>query len=466
MIKELEKANSIKDIIDIIKKFFGEYEQDIYIPAVLNEGNFMYDSFGNIKDKSSDFYSKLIIRPVASKITHSWLIPNMTYNFYNGNEYTNKNITNPLDFVYNLIVYKNMYGNSIYTLNPMLYNDTTLISEENYKNNGVANLYYCDSYHGENKINVLKIDDDNIYILKKVLEDYVLLSSSSTSNRDYLLSVEFEYRNTNMHVKDNNDYNDSASFIDNVNKGRKDFLWLIGTIDIPFVNKDKQKLNIVVNDLKGNKRAINERNYNDDMDAGLIVFSADCFEYLRKRYIILGMTMLDTYNDNKSYIIDNLDDIFVFWEGEFNKLPREIKVNLEKYNDKERSENIISPAMFEWQLNGSWDWRKEASPSQYLGNYLIDNYLELVKEYKCSVILPKNEEIFKEQVNNILQVLNLKIEDFYKNEKEYKKVLEILHQGNLEYNREKLISLFEYFCMIVLEKVDEEYDTAMYREKE
>ena len=465
MIKELQKSDSIIGIINTIKKYFSEYDQDIYLPAIIKEGDFMYERYGNKKKReSSDFYAKLIIRPISSKITHSWLIQNMVYNFYNGNEYSENKIVDPLDFVYNIIVHKNVYGNFIYTLNPMLYNDESSISEENYKNNGIANLYYCDSYHSENKINVLKNENDDIYILKEVLENYVFAQNPSRyGNGDYILSVEFEYRNTNNHIKDVDNYQDDTSFIDNINKEKKDYLWLIGTIDIPFVIKSEQPLNIVVNDLKGNKRTLNENNYNDDTDAGLIVFSEDCFEYLRQRYIILGLTMIDTYNENQSYIIDNLEDIFVFWEGEFNKLPREVKVGLEKYNNIEKSTGIVSPAMFEWQLNANWDWKNKAYPSQYLGEYLIENYIELVKEYKCNIVLPKNEEIFKEQINNILEILNIKIEDVYKNENGYRAVLEIMNQEKKEKNKEILKSLFEYFCSIVLEKVDKNYVRTIHR---
>lgn len=303
-----------------------------------------------------------------------------------------------------------------------------------------------------------------IYILKEVLENYVFAQNPSRyGNGDYILSVEFEYRNTNNHIKDVDNYQDDTSFIDNINKEKKDYLWLIGTIDIPFVIKSEQPLNIVVNDLKGNKRILNENNYNDDTDAGLIVFSEDCFEYLRQRYIILGLTMIDTYNENQSYIIDNLEDIFVFWEGEFNKLPREVKVGLEKYNNIEKSTGIVSPAMFEWQLNANWEWKNKAYPSQYLGEYLIENYIELVKEYKCNIVLPKNEEIFKEQIKNILEILNIKIEDVYKNENGYRTVLEIMNQEKKEKNKEILKSLFEYFCSIVLEKVDKNYVRTIHR---
>lgn len=466
MISELEKTKSIIEIIDTIKKMFAKYDTNLYLPAIIKEGDFLYNSFEDKKNSSpsSDFYSKLIIRPINSKITHSWLISNMAYNFYNGNEYIENENVDPLNFTYNIIVHKNLYGNPVYTLNPFLYNDTSSISEENYKNNEIANLYYCDSYNSENKIPVLKKDNDDIHILKEVLKDYVFSQKPLRfGSNDYILSVEFEYRNTNKHIKDTENYQDDTCFVDNVNKENNDYLWLIGTIDIPFILKEEQPLNIIVNDLNGEKRTINENNYNDDIDAGLIVFSENCFEYLRQRYIVLGLTMIDTYDDNQSYIIDNLEDVFVFWEGEFNKLPREIKVGLEKFNDIEKSKGIISPAMFEWQLNSNWDWKKKASPSQYLGDYLIENHFELVKEYKCNIVLPQNKEIFKEQIKNILEILELRIEDIYKNEKGYKMLIKILNDENTQISKETLKSLFEYFCSIVLEKVDKEYVRTIHK---
>ena len=77
--------------------------------------------------------------------------------------------------------------------------------------------------------------------------------------------------------------------------------------------------------------------------------------------------------------------------------------------------------------------------------------------------LYKNEEIFKEQINNILEILNIKIEDVYKNENGYRAVLEIMNQEKKEKNKEILKSLFEYFCSIVLEKVDKNYVRTIHR---
>lgn len=467
MISELEKATSIIELIDIIKNKFSEYNDSLYLPAIIKEGNFIYNRFDN-KDKipNSDFYSKLIIRPRKMEITQSWLIQNLAYNFYNGNQYLESKEVNPLDFVYNIIVNKNLYGNSVYTLNPILYNDTSSIIEEDYKSNEIANLYYCDTFHSENKIPVIKKEDDNIFILKDVLKEYVPCQNNTLyGNEDYVLSVEFEYRNTNNHISDKEDYKDSTCFIDNVNKDMKDFVWLIGTFDIPLIIKEVIPQNIIVNTLDGKKRKINEHNYNDDTDAGLIVFSEDCFDFLSKRYIILGLTMFDTYNERKSYIIDNLENVFVFWEGEFNKLPREIKLELEKFNEKEKSKGIISPAMFEWQLNAKWDWKSKAYPFQYLGDYLIENYLELVREYKCNIVLPKNKEIFKEEIRNILKILQLQIEDLNRDEKPYKMLLKIMNGEDVEIGEEKLKSLFEYFCIIILEKVDKNYVKTIYSQK-
>ena len=49
MIKELEKSDSIIGIINTIKKYFSEYDQDIYLPAIIKEGDFMYERYGNKK---------------------------------------------------------------------------------------------------------------------------------------------------------------------------------------------------------------------------------------------------------------------------------------------------------------------------------------------------------------------------------------------------------------------------------
>jgi len=458
MVKELESKSSIIEVMNTIKKMFESYNNDLYLPVIFKEGHFTYNSFENKDNKpSSEFYSKLIIRPRNSKITHSWMLNNLAYSFFNGTEFLEKQQINNSDFIYNLIVLKKVYNNSIYTFNPMLYNDNSYISEENYKNNEIANLYYCDDFHKEQKIPVLKKENNNIYLFKKVLEDYLVASEHSREESDYVLTVEFEYRNTNRHIIDTENYQDNNSFVDNIATKNNEFLWLIGTFDIPLVINKEAPLSIIVNDLSGKKRKINEKNYNDDTEAGLIVFSNKCFEYLKKRYIILGLTMIDTYNDNQSYIIDTLNNIFVFWEGEFNKLPREVKLELEKYNDKERNESLISPAMFEWQLNSSWDWKPKAYPCQLLGDYLIENYIELVREYKCNVILPYNIDIFVNEMKNILNILSLKIEDIAEPENGYGILVKIYNKDKVQLNEEKMYSLFQYFCSLVLEKVDKEY---------
>lgn len=457
MIKDLEQATSMEEIIKVIKDFFKKYDSDYYIPAIFQEGNFTYSRFEKENNKpASEFYSKLIIRPANSKITHSWLIQNLSYGFYDGYDFLDKQKIANDDFIYNLIVHKTMYNNSIYTFNPMLYNDDSSISEENYKNNEIANLFYVDSLHSRDKIPVLRKEKNNIYILKEVLKDF-LQSNYSPSEPNYILSVEFEYRNTNIHINEKNNYEKEKVFIDNVAVEKNEFLWLIGTIDIPFIMKKEESLNITVNDLNGKIRKLNEKNYNDDTDAGLIVFSNKCFEYLKKRYIILGLTMLDTHNYEQSFIIDNLDDIFVFWEGEFNKLPRDVKVELQKYNDRKRNKTIISPAMFEWQLNASWDWKNKGFAYQLLGSFLIENHLDLVKEYKCNVVLPNNNELFAEEMKLILKVLSLKITDIAKPEKGYSTLTKIYQGKNVDLKKEEMLSLFEYFAQLVLEKVDNEY---------
>lgn len=62
-----------------------------------------------------------------------------------------------------------------------------------------------------------------------------------------------------------------------------------------------------------------------------------------------------------------------------------------------------------------------------------------------------------------MEILNIKIEDVYKNENGYRAVLEIMNQEKKEKNKEILKSLFEYFCSIVLEKVDKNYVRTIHR---
>ena len=467
-IKELEKATSIKELVETIKEFYASYNHDGYIPALFQEGYFTISGLKNgVEEDCSEFYAKLIIRPYNHKMTNSWQVGNLSQGFIDGSILEDEE-REESNFIYNLIVHRKMYGNNVYCLNPMLYNRLEYIDEENYKNNGVVNAFYSDE---NEKVPLIKKDDnDNLMLYKKSIEDY-MIDADSNSYPNYILSVEFEYRNTDKHITDKEDYVTKTEYIDNVSKtmpihGEQDFLWLIGTVDIPFVNSEDRSLSIITNSLNGHQRPLNEKNYNDDTDAGLIVFDYSCLEFLMERYVILGFIMIDTFEET-STLIDLVDDIVVFWEGEFNKLPYITQKGLEKYNNQERTSNIISSAMFDWQLEVKQNYLDKAEPFQKLGNYLWENHEELVREYKCNVTLPRTEKLFIEQANTILKITKLAVKEIEWDKmapRAFFAIETLLEKKELIVDIKNLPVMFQNFCVLILNQVDKDYVTAISRE--
>lgn len=469
MLNELQDTKTINDIINVIKDFYTKYDNDDYIPALLKEGYFTFDQSSSEHSKeSSEFYAKLIIRPDNHKLDKSWQKSNLSMTFVDGSYILESNEIESRDYIYNVIVNRRMYGNNIYCLNPILCNDD-YIDEENYKNDGIVNAFYFD---GDDRVPVLKkIDDGNLKVYKKALEIYASPKGINEYPR-YVLSVEFEYRNTVNHISDMDDYITETEYVDNVSKKNeksddKSFLWLIGTIDIPFSADKKSDLNIIVNSIAGGKRPLNVNNYNDDMEAGLVVFSHACLNFLLKRYVIIGLSMVDMFSDS-TFLIDTMEDIVIFWEGEFNNLPYDVKKGLESYNDKVRSNNIISPTMFDWQLQGNWNALDNADPFQRLGYYLLENHKELVLEYQCNIYLPIEEEEFVAHAENILKILKFDINDLEKNivpDDVHNEICNLLTMHSRINKENKLSTLYQSFALLLLCKVDSDYARRLFKKQ-
>ena len=465
MLKKLQNAKTLEEIINFIKEFYLSYDNDDYIPALFKEGYFTFNDYSSeVQNDSSEFYSKLIIRPSNSKLRKPWQKSNLSQNFVDGSDTDEIQRQN---FIYNVIVNRRMYGNNVYCFNPVLCSEG-YIDEENYKNDGIVNAFYFDE---NGKVPLIKKTDDNLKLYKKALEIYVSQKDNNEYPK-YNLSIDFEYRNTINHIIDDKDYITDTEYIDNVNKekiadSKMPFLWLIGTIDIPFVLNDKSDLDITVNCLTGRKRSLNKNNYNDDMEAGLIVFNHSCLNFLTKRYVVIGMSMMDMFEES-SFLIDTMENTVVFWEGEFNKLPNDIKKGLEPYNDKNQSSNIISPAMFEWQLLSNWNAIDNADPFQRLGYYLIENHRELVLEYQCNVYLPVTENDFITQAENIMKILKMGADDLEKSvvpDDVFDEIYQLLTGHGRINNEKKLSTLFQSFALLLLNKVDNDYVRKLSRKQ-
>lgn len=132
----LQKLTNTKDIVEFITNIY-ENSEEIYIPALINEGNF-------IGELEADFYVKLVLKHKELPINKTWLINNLQFSlptFFNIRELDEDN--NHEIFIHNLIVYKNYRNASIYQVNPLL------TATESYEEEGVKNLKYVEAYFND-----------------------------------------------------------------------------------------------------------------------------------------------------------------------------------------------------------------------------------------------------------------------------------------------------------------------------
>lgn len=443
MLEKLRQCNNVGEIADCIRAFYHSFDDNNYIPGIFKEGSFLSTK----ENYDGEFYAKLIIRPAEKNIKQTWMKNNLAYGFIDGSDESEKNdISN---YIYNLIVQKNYYRNTIYTLNPYLYNDNeSEIYEKTQDSKLVANLVYYNPAFSTNEWPIiLSNNGTEILLLKKSISSYI--NKEKDDFPRYVMSVEFEYRDKKNKIDEFNEYKKDGCLI---TKERTDeIIWLLGTLDIDFVIPNNIGLNIITNQLNGNIREINESNLNDDIDAGLIVFDNSCMKYLKKRYIFLEFLMVDMHTKD-SVLIDFVDDKVVFWEGEFNKLPYEIKKELEKYNIKIKLNGIISKAMFEWQLNCNLDYVKFEYPYQKLGKYILENNFDLAYESRISVELPETNTDLINKVNDLLKLFSLKYNQLYKSEKGYFALERVLN-NKYKPNSKTAKQLFDYFCYLLLEVI-------------
>jgi len=444
MLDKLRKCNNVEEVIKCIREFYHSYDSSNYIPGIYKEGSFLSTK----EDHDGEFYAKLILRPDEKDIKQTWMKMNLSYGFIDGSDEREKNdISN---YIYNLIVQKNYFRHTVYTLNPYLYNDNeSAIYEKTQDNKNVANLVYYDPTFSTNEWPILiSKNDDEILLLKKSISSFI--NTEKNVFPHYVLSVEFEYRDKKHKIDDFVEYKKDGCLI--TKERTNDFIWLLGTFDIDYITPKDNDLKIITNQLNGNIRNIDESNWNDDMDAGLIVFDKKCLKYLKERYIFLEFAMIDMYTKD-SILVDFVSDKIVFWEGEFNKLPYEMKKELEKYNIKKKMNGIISPAMFEWQLNGNLDYEKYEPYYQKLGKYVLENYFDIAYESRISTELPETYKDLIEKVNELLKLFSLEYKQLYKYEKRFFTLEKVL---NNKYKPGSKISaeLFDYFCYLLLEVIE------------
>ncbi len=428
--------NNIYFIDKLLEDNFYSKIVDNYIPCIIEKGN--------LQDNNSDLYIKTILASQTKDIEKTWMINNLVHSASND--------------VFNCIVSYNYKFNTLYGINPFLMDDYSTVFVEQ-KNLYVLDMVYNDS-GTINKPAILKNENNNIYIYYDVLKEK--LQKNAFSN-NYKMYAEIEYREyvdqfyMNKQIeKINNGYIDVQCFKED---DGKNILWIRATIEIDVdrlldkicTKRKFENLNIKVVELESGKiRDLNTNNYDDDISAGLIVFKKEAYQVLSKYYYFYDMMLVSKNNELDLCLIDNLEDCFVFWEGEFNsKIPIEIKRELAKYNDKNRKVGIISKGMYEWQLNANWNYIDDALPNEKLASYIRNNYLAQALEIGLDFYPPKSNEEYGDFVNLIFKILKISYKDLKISNEKIELLEKIRNKSEVFANQDLLYKNYQGFCNLI-----------------
>ncbi len=442
--KLFAKNNTNKTIEDILEYFYSKVKEN-YFPGILSEGNLF--------DEKNDLYIKIIAKKQDINLTETWAKENLSKDYSDG--------------IFNLISSYNYKYNSIYGINPILLDDTYVTFVEQ-KDLDVLSMEYYNSEHRMARNKILYKENESIMFYFPVIKDYTELSKFS---HEYDLYAEIEYRVLINGLKPNQMgvYTDnSGNIIDliyeynnNIKAAQKEKLklyWLRATVKLDCKKLDNQvenDLNIKVVELGSNKiRPLNPNNYNDDIEAGLVVFSKESVNEIKKYYYFYDLNLIPRVNHISSCIVDYFDDIVVFWEGEFNSnIPIELKKALEKYNIKDKTSNIISTAMFNWQLRSKWEIFEDLLPNQQLARIVMRKKFDLAKDYGLDFYPPADINEYSLFAEKILAILNLKIKDLNLLPEKEKMLNDILEKKYIFESENDMINNFYGYCYLLVKVV-------------
>lgn len=444
-LEQVKIMNNIDDLETWIKTMF-ENEESEYIPALINEG-------GYTSKEGEDFYLKLVIAHNKVDLTKTWLKMNMSFGLIDPDSDNGDKLYQKL--IENIITMRNVKGNSLYQINPLLIGDE--VEELEYDNSTVVNAVY----KGGSKKNELILKSDGskgLYLLKKIIEPY-LNEPDNNIYPKYKLIAEYEYRTHNKKFQNikTTEYKTKYGIHDvSINdKG----MWVKGSIIIgKLKNKSISGRAIDVIDMASLKvRAHNPNNYDDDTQAGFVIFKKDVIDILKKYYYIYDLIIVEKDDIQNSIIIDILSDKVVFWEGEYNKFSDEMKNKIDPFNYiPERIENIISPAMMAWQLEVDWNYHKKLFPNQMLANLIRKNYFKNAVDVGISFYEPNNKSEFREFILKLESVTKITLERFNREIKDVKNLYDIYEKNDIILSESEIIELYQKYCYQIYKGIENE----------
>ncbi len=455
MLNEIKRSNDWRETVESIFEMFYKRCVDERIPALFDLGSIFGEEF-----QYEELYLKLVLVPKGQEITHTWIKDNLssssTYCYSDDLQ----------SCCHNIIVQFNCNGVQKYGFNPIL-----LSSEE---------LIYCDLGEGD-VINQTynaygRINKPRILRKEKGEEKVITLSFLSikellndTYSDSFDLYADFEYRKrTTDYEGDTGEfdepdgmyhitYDPDASLL-----GEKydPLLWIQGSkkLDIELLklclNQDINNNISVISLEHQNMRPLNPKNYNDDTNAGLVPFKKEAITVLRNYYFVYGLQLIPKSNEFSSVLVDFLDNAIVFWEGEFNKFPNELKEELVPFNIKEMFKPFISEAMFAWQLGARFDFAEKENFYQQLADYYRQHYEHISFENELSFEIPSTVSDFASLITKTLRIVNIKLEDL-RFVPEKQDLFERILNNSIVLSDEEIRDAYEGFSYVLLRYLNE-----------
>ncbi len=447
ILEQIKEVKTLEELEELIRSLFKEEDEE-YIPAVINEGRFTVE-------EGEDFYLKLVIAHDKVNLSKTWLKTNMTLGILDPDWDNKEDIYQKL--VENIVTRRNVKGHSLYQLNPLLVGEE--IEEMEYDNSIVVNAVYKGGYGSGKGQLILKNDEaKGLLVLKKVIEPF-LNEAHTNYYPKYKLVAEYEYRTHNKNIEniETNVYHTKEGIHDIVvdDKGMR----IIGSIIIGGLqSKEIEARNIKVVDMGSAAiRSHNPRNYDDDTQAGFVIFKKEVVNILKDEYYIYDLVMLEKDNIQNSVIIDILSDKIVFWEGEYNKLPNEVKDKIDTFNYiPEPIENIISPAMMAWQLAVDWNYDKKLLPNQKLARAIKDKYFNNAVDVGISFYEPNSVEEFREFILKVEKVTSIRLQRFNPEYSDVKNLYKIYSKEDIELSKLEIITLYQKYCYQIYKGIENE----------
>lgn len=442
-------ANSdVNIVINKILERFYSLSDEKYFPIIIEDGRL-------ISENGTELYAKVIAVRKNTEIKTTWMTGNLSEYF--------DNESNCFNLAVNL---KYKYQNLV-TLNPRFYSPDD-ISFCDQKSKDIFDLEYTSINSCVYYPRVLKTSGKNILLYFETIQHCTDYSDYSNEKFDFYL--EFEYREfvSGLACKTeekeisvgyyNLIYQKNDGIDKEFSKGRE-LYWLRGTVKINLDNlncskKKEQRIDnrFKVYDLEDrNFRALNLHNYDDDMNAGLLVFSLDAIDPIKEYFYFYGLELIPKIDNLHECLVDVHKNFLTFWEGEFNSyIPQELKEKLLKFNITDYKEHLLSAAMFDWQLKAQWDVYDKMLPNQQLARKILEKEFNQAKEVGIDFCSPRNISEYSVFVNSFKKLKNFKFEELHISSENIDLIKGIM-DGTAQFaNQEALYINFQGLCVLFL----------------